>query len=251
MIRLSSILSLIVLTTVAACGGGVDLGHDSPPPANDAGSDAIAMEPPAYGGSAPGYGDPYGPGYGYGSSPGYGYDPGYGYGYPGYGYGYPAPGYGYGYAYPPECGYGYGPYGYGPYGYGYGWGCQVPDTTPQHHMYPIPASGPLVVSFFWNASAGPAAPVDLTVVADGNGTPLFQVFSSGFQAYARVGLQVIPIQPGVSYTVVMLQSGDVVTADLQLGGQILLTASEQASSADPFGDFITPGFYYRQNVSLY
>jgi hypothetical protein len=250
MIRPSSTLSLIALTTVAACGGGVDLGRDNPPASNDAGSDVIAVEPPPYGGYPPGYGDPYGPVYG--DPYGYGYSPGYGYGYPGYGYGYSPPGYGYGYAYPtPECGYGYGPYGYGPYGYGYGWGCQVPDTTPQHHMYPIPASGPLVVNFFWNSSAGPAAPVDLAVLADGNGASLFQVFSSGSQAFARAGLQVTPIQPGISYTVVMLQSGDVVTADLQLGAQTLLTASEQASSADPFGDFVTPGLYFRQDVGLY
>jgi hypothetical protein len=238
MLRPSSTLSLFLLTALAACGGSVGPSHDNPPPGEDAGPDVVTPLPP-YGGYPPGYGS-YPPGYGYG----YGYSPGYGYGYGYGGYGY---GYGYGYPPPPDCG-----YGYGPYGYAYGWGCSVPgDTVPQHHIEPIPTTGDLSVTVVWQNAAGLPAPADLTVTADGNGAPLLQIFSNGSQAFARAGMQVTAIQPNVPYQVAISQSGDVVLAVLERSSQVLLSATEQVSSPAPFADFITPGLYYRQDVTLY
>ncbi|GMV43281.1 MAG: hypothetical protein AMXMBFR64_49970 [Myxococcales bacterium] len=63
-----------------------------------------------------------------------------------------------------------------------------------------PAAGPweLGLTFRWRERAGRADAFDLAV-DDASRRPLLQVFSRGGRPFARVGLRITPLQPGVSY----------------------------------------------------
>jgi len=122
----------------------------------------------------------------------------------------------------------------------------------RHHGLRLAPGASETIRFSWHDASGLAPPADLWVEADGR--PVLQVSSVGSHPFARAGLEVVPIDPGTSYRLVVERTDTTVTVSLMdATDQMVLHTEAQVGEphdgiAPPSADVILPATFWRASI---
>jgi hypothetical protein len=125
-------------------------------------------------------------------------------------------------------------------------------SADRHHVVNLARGTSESISFAWHDTAGLAPPADLWIEAEGR--PVFQVSSVGGRPFARVGLEVAPIEAEAAYRLVLSEQGGAVVVSLYGAAHepILRTevpAAVPGANDVPAVDVIVPASYWRASIS--
>jgi lysozyme-like protein len=133
-----------------------------------------------------------------------------------------------------------------------GYAFVAPRSMDRRHAVALTAGAVKTIPFTWQDSSGLAPPSDLWVEA--HGRPVLQVTSVGDRPFARAGLDVVPIEPGTPYRVVVARSGEEVTVSLMRGtDDVVLTTQVSAGDSrtaanEHVADVVLPAPLWRTSV---
>jgi hypothetical protein len=130
-------------------------------------------------------------------------------------------------------------------------------TPERHHAIALASGERATIPFAWRSSPGLAPPADLWVTFDGK--PLLQVASLGDRPFARAGLDLLPIDPGVPYELVLTRGGDSLSVALVRANATVLRADAQVpqvararlageSEAAAIADVVLPSTVWRSSI---
>jgi hypothetical protein len=111
-------------------------------------------------------------------------------------------------------------------------------------------------TFVWHNSPGLAPPADLWVEAEGR--LAVQISSLGVHPFARAGLDVVPLEAEVPYSLVLVREHDAVSVTLARqgakdGATLLRTrvpTGKRVTDDAPIADLVVPEMPWRSSVSI-
>jgi hypothetical protein len=133
-----------------------------------------------------------------------------------------------------------------------GYAFVAPRSLDRRHAVALTTGAVKTIPFTWQDSSGLAPPADLWVEA--RGRPVLQVTSVGDRPFARAGLDVVPIDPGTAYRVVVARNGDDVTVSLMRGkDDVVLSTTVAAGDSrtavnEHVADVVLPAPLWRTSV---
>jgi hypothetical protein len=135
-----------------------------------------------------------------------------------------------------------------------------PKAPERRHPITLASGASTTIPLTWRNAAGLAPAADLSVVADGR--PVLQVASVGAHPFARAGLDVAPLDPGIPYNLVLTREDDsvkvaLIRADAAVpnvdSNAVVLHAQARVDDgriADnaPIADVILPAPFWRSSI---
>jgi hypothetical protein len=121
----------------------------------------------------------------------------------------------------------------------------------RRHAVELASGASESIPFVWRDAAGLAPPADLWVEAEGR--PLLQVSSLGGRPFARAGLDVVALDPGAPYRIVLTRTDDFVSAALLRANEEVMVFSQTRAGAErtatnAVADVVLPGALWRSSV---
>jgi hypothetical protein len=103
------------------------------------------------------------------------------------------------------------------------------------------------ISFVWRDASGLAPPADLWVEAEGR--PLVQVTSVDGHPFARSGLEVVALEPGATYRIVLERTDDGLSASVvQRSDEVLLRTLGRSLDTKVAADIVLAGEPWRSSI---
>jgi hypothetical protein len=121
----------------------------------------------------------------------------------------------------------------------------------RHHAIALASGERATIPFAWRSSPGLAPPADMWVTFGGR--PLIQVASLGDRPFVRAGLDLLPIDPGVPYELVLTRGGDSVSVALVRANATVLRAARarfagESDAAAIVADVVLPSTVWRSSI---
>lgn len=117
----------------------------------------------------------------------------------------------------------------------------------RHYPIDLAMGASRSISFVWRDVSGLAPPADLWVEADGR--PLLQVASVDGHPFARSGLEVVELDPGVSYRLVLERHDTLSASVMGSGGEVMIRAQGRAANMGAAFDVVRPGELLRSSIA--
>ncbi len=126
-----------------------------------------------------------------------------------------------------------------------------PRNVDRHHSVELMAGGSRSIPFTWQNAAGLAPPADLWVEVAGR--PFLQVSSVDGHPFARAGLDVVALEAGTPYRILLEGHGDLVSASIvRQAGAVVLRSEVRGSGTGATGvataDVVLPGALWRASI---
>jgi subtilase family serine protease len=117
----------------------------------------------------------------------------------------------------------------------------------RHHSVELSPGASETIPFTWHDAAGLAPTADLWVEVDGR--PVLQVSSVGSSPFARAGLEVVTLEAGTSYRIVLVRNdGTVSVSILRDTNEVVLGARAEVFEAST-ADVVLPSTSWRKSIS--
>jgi hypothetical protein len=129
-----------------------------------------------------------------------------------------------------------------------GYASAQPRSADRRHAVELASGTSETIPFTWHEAAGFAPSADLWI--EEAGRAVLQVSSVGTHPFARAGLDVVPLEPGAPYLVVLSRTDDALTVSIvRATGEVLLRTQARAGDARTAAtNVVLPGTFWRSSV---
>jgi hypothetical protein len=134
-----------------------------------------------------------------------------------------------------------------------GYAFLAPQIQERRHSVELASGGSETVPFTWHDASGLAPPADLWI--EEAGKPVLQVSSLNNRPFARAGFDVVPLDPGSPYRVVLARKDDTLIVSLvgETGNVVLRTQAPmgdiRTAANKPSAAVVLPAAFWRSSVA--